>query len=105
MPGTLAAVAIVGCSAVLTVGLVTAGSAAVFSQRLAGGADAAALAAADAASGAVPGVPCELAGRLAAVAGGVLEDCEIDGVTATVSISARFGALTATAAARAGPPP
>ncbi|WP_344096984.1 Rv3654c family TadE-like protein [Microbacterium deminutum] len=104
MPGTLSAVGLIGCATALTFGLATVGSAAVFSQRLAAGADAAALAAADAASGAVPGVPCELAARLATVSGGVIDGCEIDGVTATVSISGRFGLVTATASARAGPP-
>jgi secretion/DNA translocation related TadE-like protein len=81
------------------------GSAAVLGQRLAGAADAAALAAADAASGAVPGIPCELAETLAAAASVELAACEIDGLTATVTLAAWFGALPATASARAGPPP
>ena len=44
MPGALGAVAVVGVAAALTVGLAAVGSAAVFGQRLAGAADAAALA-------------------------------------------------------------
>jgi secretion/DNA translocation related TadE-like protein len=102
MPGTLAAVAVVGCCASLTLGFAAAGSAAVFGQRLAGAADAAALAAADAASGAVVGVPCELAEHVSAVFGAALTACEVDGLTATVSVSARFGPVTAAASARAG---
>jgi secretion/DNA translocation related TadE-like protein len=102
MPGTLAAVGIVGCCASLTLGLAAVGSAAVFGQRLSGAADAAALAAADAASGAVVGVPCELAAHVSAALGATLAACEVDGLTATVSVSARFGPVTAAASARAG---
>ncbi len=105
MAGSLAAIGIVGCVATLCVGLAAAGSAAVLGQRLAGAADAGALAAADAASGAVVGVPCELAEVIAAASGAGLAACEIDGLTATVTVSARFGNLPATASARAGPPP
>lgn len=104
MAGTAVAVGLVGGAAALAVGLATVASAAVFGQRLAGVADAAALAAADAASGAVTGVPCERAGQIAAVSGAVVETCELDGLVATVSVSARLGPLPAIARARAGPP-
>ena len=104
MAGSLAAVGLIGFAAALSIGLASVGSAAVLGQRLAGAADAAALAAADAASGAVAGVPCELAETLAAAGGARLAACEIDGLTATVTVTARFGSLPATASARAGPP-
>src|SRR4051812_40673073 len=104
MAGTMAAVAIVACAAVLTVGLVAGSAAAVVSQRAAGAADAAALAAADAASGAVAGIPCDLAQRVAAASGASLIGCALDGLTATVTVSAPFAALNAMASARAGPP-
>ncbi|WP_375385596.1 helicase [uncultured Microbacterium sp.] len=105
MPGTMLAVGVVVCSATLAVGLVTAGAAAVFSQRLAGVADAAALAAADAASGAVQGVPCDRAAEIAAAGGAAMRSCELDGLIATIVVAAEFARLPAVAAARAGPPP
>jgi secretion/DNA translocation related TadE-like protein len=105
MAGAIGVIGVVGCAATLSVGLVFAGSAGVFGQRLAGAADAAALGAADAASGAVIGVPCECAETVARSAGAELSRCEIDGLTATVTVSAVFAGLPATATARAGPPP
>ena len=105
MPGAPLAVGIVACTAALAVGLAQVAGAAVFSQQLAGAADAAALAAADAASGAVTGGPCERAAEVAAASGTELATCDLDGLIATVSVSASFGPLAATAAARAGPPP
>jgi len=105
MAGSILATGLVGCAAALSVGLALPGSAAVFGQRLAGAADAAALAAADAASGAVSGIPCELAQAIAEAAHAELSGCDIDGLTATVTVSAMFGRMPATASARAGPPP
>jgi hypothetical protein len=102
MPGAVVAGGMAACAAAFTVGLVTAGSAAVFGQRLAGAADAAALAAADGASGAAVGVPCELAERVAAASGVGIDRCEVDELTAVVTVSARFGGFTGTASARAG---
>ncbi|MGA7149114.1 MAG: helicase, partial [Microbacterium sp.] len=64
----------------------------------------AALAAADTASGLVSGVPCERAAEVAATAGAFVEACDVAGLIATVSVSARFGVFPATAHARAGPP-
>ena len=104
MAGTLAAVGLIGFAAALSIGLAGVGAAAVLGQRLAGVADAAALAAADAASGAVAGVPCELAETLAAAAAVELTACEVDGLTATVTVAAQLGTLPAAASARAGPP-
>ncbi len=105
MAGSIVTVGLVACAATLSVGLALAGSAAVFGQRLAGVADAAALAAADAASGAVNGIPCDVAETIAGAADTELVRCEIDGLIATVAVSALFGRLPATASARAGPPP
>jgi recombinational DNA repair protein RecR len=63
---------------------------------LAGAADAAALAAADAASGVVDGAPCERAAEIAVAAGSELAACELDGVIATVTVAGAFGRFTAT---------
>jgi len=104
MAGSILAVGAIGCAAALTMGLATVGAAAVQSQRAADAADAAALAAADGASGAALGVPCELAARVAAAGGAAVTSCAADGLIATVTVAVPFGAVTATATARAGPP-
>ena len=104
MAGTILSAGVVVCTATLAVGFVTAGAAAAFSQRVAGVADAAALAAADAASGAVTGVPCARDAEVASASGAELTACELAGLVATVTVSAPFGRLPATASARAGPP-
>jgi hypothetical protein len=74
-------------------------------QRVIGAADAAALAAADGASGAVAGEPCVLARRLAAAGGAALDSCVVDGLVATVAASTRVGPVPFEARSRAGPPP
>ncbi|MEV5068975.1 helicase [Microbacterium sp. LMI12-1-1.1] len=104
MPGTMAVTGIVAAAAVLASGLAMVGGAAVAGQRLASAADAGALAAADAASGAIPGVPCERAAEVAGTFGATVEDCRLDGLIATITVSAQLGPVTARAAARAGPP-
>ncbi|MGZ0713032.1 Rv3654c family TadE-like protein (plasmid) [Coraliomargarita sp. W4R53] len=103
MPGTIAAVGAVAVAATLSVSLVTAGAAHVLSQRLAGAADSSALAAADAAAGAVIGSPCERAAQVADALGAVLARCEIDELIATVTVATTFVGLPAQASARAGP--
>jgi len=104
MAGTILSVGVVVCAATLSVSFVTAGSAAVFSQRLAGVADAAALAAADAASGAVGGEPCARAAEVAFASDAHVTACDVADLIATVTVSAPFGRLSAAASARAGPP-
>ena len=105
MAGTVLAVGTLGCTAALVLGLSAVGGAAVQSQRAADAADAAALAAADAASGAVSGIPCERAEAVAHAGGARLSACALEGLVATVTVAVPLGALTATASARAGPPP
>ncbi|MEU1970899.1 Rv3654c family TadE-like protein [Microbacterium sp. NPDC019599] len=105
MAGVGLAVGVLGVCAVLTVGLGAVSAAATTGQRLSGAADAAALAAADAASGAVRGVPCERAAEIAASSGAILESCDLAGLVATVTVSTGFAGLVARASARAGPPP
>ncbi len=105
MAGSVLSVGTVGVVAALAVGLCGVAAAAVFGQRLSGAADAAALAAADSASGAVAGIPCEQADRLAGAFGASVVSCEVDGLVATVAVTATFAGIPATATARAGPPP
>ncbi len=74
-------------------------------RALAGTADAAALAAADALSGAVPGFPCEVAERVAELNGATLASCDLTGSEAIVRVAGEVLGLPIGAAARAGPPP
>ena len=104
-----------GAGSVLALGIVGALAAALLvvaplvgvvgaERRAANAADAAALAAADTASGLAAGIPCATAATLAAADGGRLERCvqQHDTVTVTVSSSA-FG-FAFPVSARAGPP-
>jgi len=76
----------------------------VVRQEVAGAAAAAALAGADAASGAVPGEPCARASDLAAANGGALAACTVDGLVVTVAVTASAAGLPVEAWATAGPP-
>lgn len=105
MASTVAAASILAASAALIAGLSAVGAAAIHSQRLAGAADSAALAAADTVTGLAAGDPCDRAGDLAAIAGAAVAACDIDGFVVTVTVTARFGVFATSATARAGPPP
>ena len=72
-------------------------------HAVAGAADAAALAAADAASGLVPGHPCDLAARVAAANGSSVENCTVDGLVATVTVGRTILGLAVSEQASAGP--
>ena len=74
-------------------------------QRVVGASDLAALVAADAASGAMAGEPCELATRVAAAAGAVVSSCQIDGLVVGVTVVGSFAGIPITSRSRAGPPP
>jgi hypothetical protein len=104
MAGSPLAVGTVAVAATLVIGFAAAGAAAATSARVAAAADAAALAAADTASGRVVGVPCEHAASAVRSVGADLASCTLDGLIATVEVTAPFGAFTARALARAGPP-
>jgi len=68
-----------------------------------GAADAAALAGADAASGLVPGFPCEVAARVALANGAIVESCRVDGLVVTVSVGRVVLGLAVSERASAGP--
>lgn len=75
-------------------------------QQVQRAADAAALAAADIASGRVAsGVPCEQADAIAREADAHVDACALDGLTAEVRLSTTVVGFTVHASARAGPPP
>jgi secretion/DNA translocation related TadE-like protein len=97
------ALGIVGAIVALTALVVPTASVFVLSQRAANAADAAALAAADAISGAVAGTPCPLARETAARNGAVLASCETGGPVASVTVTVATLGLEIRAAARAGP--
>jgi helicase/secretion neighborhood TadE-like protein len=102
--GSLLAVGVVASVFALTMMLVPLAQALVIKQRVVGAADAAALAAADTASGAIAGFPCEAADAVARLNGAVLGGCELDGAVVTVSAGARYLGFDIVVFARAGPP-
>ncbi len=73
-------------------------------QRVQGAADSAALAAADTASGRVPGFSCEAAGAVAASLAVSLVSCAVTDGLATVTVGGEVFAIPITASSRAGPP-
>ncbi|WP_306169558.1 MULTISPECIES: Rv3654c family TadE-like protein [unclassified Microbacterium] len=97
-------VGVVAVVAAMTVALDAVGGAAVTARRVAGTADAAALAAADTVSGAVPGYPCDAAARVTVAAGWELTECRLDGLIATVTVAGAYGGVPLDARSRAGPP-
>ena len=105
MSGLALSVGALAVTLTLAVGCASLGAAAAHATRLSATADAAALAAADTASGLLSGIPCERAAEVAARGGASLSACDMDGLVATVHIEAGFGLLPAAARARAGPPP
>ncbi|MBF4462861.1 MULTISPECIES: Rv3654c family TadE-like protein [unclassified Rathayibacter] len=74
-------------------------------QRAVAAADAAALAAADVASGLVPGEPCSAAAKVARADDADVSSCVIEEREVTVSVEVGVGPLVLAARSRAGPPP
>jgi secretion/DNA translocation related TadE-like protein len=96
--------AIVGATMMLTALVVQAFALLPVGQSAHNAADAAALAAADTASGAVGGVPCEAAAAAAALNGASVVACVVDGLIASVTVSRSVAGFHMVARARAGPP-
>ncbi|WP_373692815.1 Rv3654c family TadE-like protein [Agromyces silvae] len=103
--GSVLVLAIVGSVLALTAGLLPLLSVFVQTQVAANAADAAALGAADALTGAVPGTPCALAEQVARRNGARLVSCGGDGLEASVSVAVGSFGFAITARARAGPSP
>lgn len=103
--GSILAVAIVGACVLLTAVLVPVLALLALGQAVQGAADAAALAAADTASGVVAGYPCEEAAAAAALNGASVARCSLDGLIATVAVEREVAGFALSARARAGPPP
>jgi len=102
--GAVLALALV--MAVVTLGLsgVTLAAALTVRQRVIGAADLAALAGADAASGAIGGVPCEVAAGVATANGTRLTACEADSLVVSVTVVRSFGGIPIQVHSMAGPP-
>lgn len=103
--GSVLALAVIAALLGLAALTLPVSAALVAKQRVTGAADAAALAAADVATGLVAGYPCAVAASVAAANGAVLAGCQIDGLVVTVQVSATIGVLPVAAAATAGPAP
>jgi secretion/DNA translocation related TadE-like protein len=102
--GSILAVAVIGVTMMLTAVAVPAFALLAVGQSVCNAADAAALAAADTASGAVAGVPCEMAAAAATLNRASVADCVVDGLIATVTVARDVGGFTMVTRARAGPP-
>ncbi|MDQ1583732.1 MAG: hypothetical protein QOF36_1786 [Microbacteriaceae bacterium] len=102
--GSLLAVGVMASVLAVTSMVITVSLALAVKQRVTGAADAAALAAADTASGAMPGYPCDVASAVARLNGAELHRCELSGMVATVSAGAGYLGFDISVAARAGPP-
>ncbi|MDQ1607905.1 MAG: hypothetical protein QOE16_637 [Microbacteriaceae bacterium] len=102
--GSLFAVGVVASVLAVTSMVITVALALAVKQRVTGAADAAALAAADIASGAIAGYPCDVAAGVARLNGAELNRCEVNGLVATVSAGAAYLGFDISVAARAGPP-
>ncbi|WP_150958630.1 Rv3654c family TadE-like protein [Microbacterium testaceum] len=104
MAGTVATLGVTSVLVGAVAALAVIGGAVITAERVAAVADAAALAAADAASGAVTGVPCEEAERVAAAGAARLRECDVDGLIATITVAGAYGGISFDARSRAGPP-
>lgn len=102
--GSLLALAIAGAVVAVATLMVPVLSLFVVGQSMRNAADAAALAAADTASGAVAGVPCDAAAEAARLNDAKLDACALDGLIASVTVSREVGGFDVSSTARAGPP-
>jgi secretion/DNA translocation related TadE-like protein len=103
--GSVLAVALVA-SVLMLAGLALPLNAALSTRQLAANAaDAAALAAADTASGLVPGFPCSNAAEAARLNGAVLGECAVDGLEVRVTATRQVLGVLVSVRSRAGPSP
>lgn len=103
--GSVLAIGLLGATVATAATIVAIFAVFAVNQQVQGAADAAALAAADTASGLLPGIPCELAATVATANGAVVTVCSLDGLIARVEVTRRFRGIDLSALARAGPPP
>ena len=102
--GSVLALAVIGAVIGVLALTVPLYSAFVARAALEGAADASALAAADVAVGIVPGIPCDVAAKVANANGAGLDACRVDGLVVTVHVRSQFLGSELGASATAGPP-
>jgi hypothetical protein len=95
---------VLGAVVLLTAVLLPLLAALVVGRAVQGAADAAALAAADTASGAVAGIPCAAAAEAARLNGAAVTVCTVEGMIASVTAARGYLGFELGAQARAGPP-
>ncbi|MEP6482775.1 MAG: Rv3654c family TadE-like protein [Rhodoglobus sp.] len=103
--GSVLAIALVSAAIIFGLAGVSLAGGLTVRQRVIGAAELAALGAADAASGAIGGAPCEVAAAVARGNGARLARCESDGLVVSVTAAGTFAGIPITATARAGPGP
>ncbi|NNC12975.1 flp pilus-assembly TadE/G-like family protein [Planctomonas sp. JC2975] len=101
---TILTVGLLAALVLTTIGALGACSLLAEKRRVEAAADAAALAAADAASGRVAGIPCERAAYAAGLNSAAIDDCDVDGPNVEVIAVGTWGGVPITVRARAGPP-
>jgi secretion/DNA translocation related TadE-like protein len=101
--GSVLAVALAGAIVCLAAVVVPLYMVLAVRSSVAGAADAAALAAADARVGATTGFPCERASEVAAANGASVTGCTVDGLVATVTVHREMAGFTIEQTASAGP--
>ncbi|WP_241986967.1 Rv3654c family TadE-like protein [Cryobacterium psychrotolerans] len=102
--GGVLAVALIGATLTVTLLGVPLLALLAVGQSVQNAADAAALAAADTASGAVAGFPCTAAAEAAALNGASVVTCTLDGLISSVTVARTVAGFALTSSARAGPP-
>jgi len=103
--GSILALGVLAATVLLTTLVVSVLALLAVGRSVASAADAAALAAADTASGAIAGYPCEAAAAVATLNGTALTRCAVAGLIASVSVLRHVNGVDISASARAGPPP
>ncbi|TFB68632.1 hypothetical protein E3N85_05990 [Cryobacterium sp. Hz9] len=102
--GSILALAVLAATVLLTSLVVSVLALFADARSVANAADAAALAAADTASGAIAGFPCEAAEAVATLNETAVTQCTVIGLVASVSVRRRVHGIDISASARAGPP-
>jgi secretion/DNA translocation related TadE-like protein len=102
--GSVLGLALIGAIVGLVIAVVPLYAVLAARSNVAGAADAAALAAADARVGVATGFPCERAAEVAAANGASLTGCVVDGLVATVAVSRTILGFRLESTATAGPP-
>jgi secretion/DNA translocation related TadE-like protein len=102
--GSILVLTVIGLAVAVTAAALVVAGAALHVRRAGAASDLAALAAADAASGRIPGIPCPVAQEVASANDATVERCAVDGTSVTVTVSLPYLGLRASSSARAGPP-